>query len=203
MPTFGGTVDAAWWARFGDAELSSLVQRLARQNLDLQAAAERVSQGRAQRQIAASQGLPTLDANSLYNRTRPALPVVNALFVPAPGAPPEYDFYQNDLSSSWELDLFGRVRRAVEAQRANTEAAIEARHAVALMAISDLAQDYMQLRGTQAAEAITEESLADADRNVLLVRDRFANGADTTLDIANAQAQRAAIAANLPPLRAA
>ncbi len=201
-PTFGGTVDAAWWTRFGDPELSSLVERLARQNLDLQAAAERVSQGRAQRRIAASQGLPTLDANSLYNRVRTAPPLLTALVVPAPGAPTSFDFYENDLSSSWEIDLFGRVRRAVEAQRANTEAAIEARHAIALMAISDLAQDYMQLRGTQATEAITVESLADADRNVQLVRDQFAQGTATTLDIANAEAQRATIAANLPPLRA-
>ncbi len=202
QPTFGGTVDAAWWTRFGDPELSSLVERLARQNLDLQAAAERVEQGRAQRRIAASQGLPTLDANSLYNRIRASPPVLNALVVPAPGAPIEFDAFENDLSSAWEVDLFGRVRRAVEAQRANTEAAIEARHAIALMAISDLAQDYMQLRGTQATEAITAESLADADRNVLLVRNQFANGTSTTLDVANAEAQRATIAAHLPPRRA-
>ncbi len=202
VPTFGGTVDAAWWTRFGDPELSSLVGRLARQNLDLQAAAERVEQGRAQRRIAASQGLPTLDADSLYNRVRTAPPLLEALVVPAPGAPTSFDFYENDLSSSWELDLFGRVRRAVEAQRANTEAAIEARHGIALMAISDLAQDYMQLRGTQATEAITEASLADADRNVALVRNQFVQGTSTTLDIANAESQRATVAANLPPLRA-
>ncbi len=202
-PTFGGAVDAAWWTRFGDPELSSLVDRLARQNLDLQAAAERVEQGRAQRRIAASRGLPNLDANSLYNRVRTAPPLLEALVVPAPGAPTQFDFYENDLSSSWEIDLFGRVRREVEAQRANTEAAIEARHAIALMAISDLAQDYMQLRGTQATEAITRASLADADRDVLLVRDQFAQGTGTTLDLANARSQRAAIAANLPTLRAA
>ncbi len=202
VPTFGGAVDASWWTRFGDPELSSLVERLARQNLDLQAAAERVEQGRAQRRIAASRGLPNLDANSLYNRVRTAPPLLTALVVPAPGAPTQFDFYENDLSSSWEVDLFGRVRREVEAQRANTEAAIEARHAIALSAIADLAQDYMELRGTQATEAITEASLADADRDVLLVRDQFAQGASTTLDIANARSQRATIAANLPTLRA-
>ena len=201
-PTFGGTMDAAWWTRFHDPELTSLVERLAHRNLDLQAAAERVEQGRAQRRIAASQGLPTLDANGLYNRIRTSPPVIKSLFVPAPGAPIQYDFFQDDLSSAWEVDLFGRVRRAVEAQRADTEAAIEARHAVALMAISDLAQDYMQLRGTQASEAITQASLDDADRNLALVRSQFANGTGTTLDVANAAAQRATIEANLPPLRA-
>ena len=203
MPTFGGTVDVAWWTRFHDAELSSLVDRLARQNLDLQAAAERIEQGRAQRRIAASQGLPTLDANGLYNRVRSSPPVLNALVVPAPGAPIQFDLFQDDLSSSWEIDLFGRVRRAVEVQRANTAAAVEARHAIALMAIADLAQDYMQLRGTQATEAITQASLTDAERNVALVRNQFANGTSTTLDIANAETQRATIASNLPSLHAA
>ncbi len=201
VPTFGGTVDAAWWTRFGDPELSSLVGRLARQNLDLQAAAERVEQGREQRRIAASQGLPTLDANGLYDRIRAPPPVLKALVVPSPNAPAEFDLWQDDLSSSWELDLFGRVRRAVEAQRADTEAAIEARHAIALSALADLAQDYMQLRGTQAMEAITQASLADADHNASLVRNQFANGTGTTLDIANAEAQRATIAAELPALR--
>ena len=201
-PTIGGVIDVAWWKRFADPELSSLVERLARQNLDLQVAAERVEQGREQRRIAASQGLPTLDANGVYDRIRLAPQVLSTFAVPNPNAPQAFDLWQPNLSSAWEVDLFGRVRRAVEAQRANTAAAIEARHAIALTAIADLAQDYMQLRGTQAVEAITRANLADADRDAALVRDQFANGVGTTLDIANAQAQRDTIAANLPSLDA-
>ena len=201
--TFGGDVDSTWWTTFGDAELSSLVARLARQNIDLQTAAERVQQGRAQRQIAASRGLPTLDANADYTRMRTPPTLLEKLVVPAPGAPVAFDLWRDNLSSAWEVDLFGRVRRAVEARQADTEAAIEARHGVALMAISDLAQDYMQLRGTQAMRALTQANLADAEQNVALVRNQFANGVSTTLDIANAEAQRAMIAANLPSLRAA
>ncbi len=201
LTTYGGVVDALWWDSFRDPELSALVGRLARQNLDLQAAAEQVQQGRAQRQIAASQGLPNLDANGSYERLRLNPQILQTLVLPAPGAPVAFDLWQDSLSSSWEVDLFGRVRREVEAQQANTEAAIEARHAIALMAISDLAQDYMQLRGTQAMEAITEASLADAERNAALVRNQFANGVGTTLDIANAEAQRATIASSLSPLR--
>ena len=202
LPTFGGSVDTTWWDNFHDPELSSLVGRLARQNLDLQAAAERVRQGRAQERIAASQGLPTLDANAVYQRVRISPPVVSTLVTPAKNAPTEFDLWQPDLSSSWEVDLFGRVRRAVEAQRADTEAAIEARHAIALAAISDLAEDYMQLRGTQATEEITEASLAEAARNAALVRNQFSDGVSNTLDIANAEAQQATIASELPPLLA-
>lgn len=76
------------------------------------------------------------------------------------------------------------MRREVEAQRADTEA-IEARHAIALMAISDLTQNCMELRSTQATEA----SLAHAVR-VVLVRGQFTQGASTMPDLANARSQR-------------
>jgi NodT family efflux transporter outer membrane factor (OMF) lipoprotein len=201
--TYGGTVDTSWWDSFHDPELSSLVGRLARQNLELQVAGERVEQARQQRRIAASRGLPNIDAQGNYNRVRLPPQVLSTFVMPKPTAPESFDLFQDDLSASWEVDLFGRVRRQVEAERANTEATIETRQSVALMAISDLAQDYMQLRGTQAMEAITTASIADADANTALVRNQFANGVSTTLDMANAQAQRDSIAANLPPLRAA
>jgi NodT family efflux transporter outer membrane factor (OMF) lipoprotein len=198
---FGGEVDAAWWNRLHDSELSSLVGRLATQNLDLQEAAERVRQGRAQREIVASQGLPHLDANGSFQRTRASPNGPISLYEPAPGAPLDFDVWQDSLSASWELDLFGRVRRAVEARQANTEAAIEARHGIAVAAIADLAQDYMSLRGTQALEVIALANLSNSQHNVALVRTRFTNGVSTTLDIANAEAQRATIESTIPPLR--
>ena len=125
-----------------------------------------------------------------------------SLVTPAPGAPLDYNFFADNLSSSWDLDLFGRVRRSVEAAEANTQAAIEAKHGIALAAISELVQDYMQLRGVQAREAILEDNLKLAEENLRLVQDRFNNGVSTTLDVANAQAQRASIAALIPPVEA-
>ncbi len=201
-PTFGGTIDTSWWNEFKDPELSSLETRLARQNLDLQEAAERIEQGRQQRRIAASRGLPNLDGDGTYQRITTPPKLLETLIVPAPNAPVSFDLFQDNVSVAWDVDLFGRVRRAVEARRADTEAVIEARHAVALAAIADLAQDYMQLRGVQSMLLIAQDNLADADRNVRLIRNQFSNGVSTTLDIANAEVQRDTIAANLPPLRA-
>jgi NodT family efflux transporter outer membrane factor (OMF) lipoprotein len=200
--TYGGAVDTGWWTSFHDPELVSLVNRLARQNLDLAAAAERVQQGRAEREVAVSQGLPHVDYEPQYMRTHQSPKGFISLVTPAPGAPLEYDLFQNTMSASWELDLFGRVRRSVEAAHANTEAAIEARHEIALMAVSDLAQSYMQLRGTQVNRAIAEHNLQLADRNLVLVRSRVANGVSTKLDLANAEAQRATIASTLPAYEA-
>jgi len=126
------------------SQLSSLVERLAAQNLDLRTAAERVVQSVAQRRIAAvSQRLPHIDGQSAttYNRQSPNGTL--SLLTPAPGAPLDYGLFHDGLTSSWQLDLFGRVRRAVEAADANALAAVENRHGVAPTAVAELAQSYM------------------------------------------------------------
>jgi NodT family efflux transporter outer membrane factor (OMF) lipoprotein len=199
--TVEDAVDIAWWKRFRDFELTSLVERLASQNLDLQTAAERVIQSMAQRQVAASAGLPHIEgqSSSTYNGASPNGTL--ALLTPAPGAPLDYGLFKDGLTSSWQLDLFGRVRRAVEAADANTLAAVENRHGVALAAVAELAQSYMQLRGTQNLLGIAKRHLRIVEENEELVNTRFANGIATTLDVAQARAQRATIAATLPPLR--
>src|SRR5712664_936195 len=194
-------VDVTWWKSFRDSQLSSLVERLAAQNLDLETAAERVVQSVAQRQVAAAQGLPHIEgqSSSTYNRQSPNGTL--SLLTPAPGAPLEYSLFRDGLTSSWQLDLFGRVRRAVEAADANTLAAVENRHGVALAAVAELAQSYMLLRGTQQHLEIAKRNLRLAEQNVDLVNERLGGGIATTLDLAQARAQQATIAATLPPLR--
>ena len=83
---------------------------------------------------------------------------------------------------------------------AETLASIEARHAVAVAALAELAQDYLELRGAQTRIAIARANLAIATRNVGLVQDRFSNGVATTLELAQARAQQATVASSLPPL---
>src|ERR1700752_3836432 len=132
--TVEGAVDITWWKSFRDIQLTSLVERLAAQNLDLKTAAERVVQSVAQRHVAASQGLPHVAAQSsnTYNRQSPNGTL--SLLTPAPGAPLDYGLFQDGLMSSWQLDLFGRVRRAVEAADAATPAAVGKRPGGALAA---------------------------------------------------------------------
>jgi NodT family efflux transporter outer membrane factor (OMF) lipoprotein len=199
--TVEGAVDIAWWKSFRDSQLSSLVERLVAQNLDIETAAERVIQSVAQRQVAAAQGLPHIEGQSstTYNRQSPNGTV--SLVTPAPGAPLEYALFRDGLTSSWQLDLFGRVRRAVEAADAGILAAVENRHGVALAAVAELAQSYMQLCGTQNRLGIAKRNLRLAEENVALVNTRFGNGVATTLDLAQARAQQATITATLPPLR--
>ena len=193
-------VDETWWDAFADPELSSLVDRLVRQNLDLAAAAERIQQARAQRRVARAAGLPQVGVSEQYTRERRSPDGVISLFEPSPDAPLEVDDWTQALTASWELDLFGKVRRAVEAADANTEAAAEARHAVALDLVAQLASNYMELRGVQARESIAADNQKTAERTLAVVKDRFANGLGTNLDVARAQGQVESIAATLPAL---
>ncbi|WP_237478386.1 efflux transporter outer membrane subunit [Lichenibacterium dinghuense] len=195
-----GEVDLRWWRSFHDPELSSLVDRVAAQNLDLRTATERVIQSAAQRGVTAAQGLPHVDGSStdMYNRASPN--GILKLVQGAPGAPLEFPLYNEGLTSSWELDLFGRVRRAVEAADAEVLASAEARNGVALAALAEVAQDYLQLRGAQTRTAIARANVAVAARNVALVEDRLGNGYATTLELAQARAQLATVTGTLPPL---
>lgn len=195
-------VDATWWESFHDAELSSLETRLASQNIDLQTAAERIMQSDDERVVIRAQGLPHLDERSMATHERQSPNGFISLVQPAPFAPLTYDIWQNALSASWELDLFGRVRRAVEAQRADTLALIEARHAIALDALASLAQDYLELRSVQTRHAIAIDVLGLARHDLALVQSQFANGVSTTLNLANARGEVASVAATLPPLEA-
>jgi outer membrane protein TolC len=99
--TIEGKIDSTWWKSFRDSQLSSLVERLVAQNLDLKTAAERVVQSVAQRQVAVSQGLPHIEgqSSSSYNRQSPNGTL--SLLTPAPGAPLEYALFRDGLTSSW------------------------------------------------------------------------------------------------------
>lgn len=198
--TVEAPVDAAWWASFGDPELSSLVDRLLRQNLDLQAAAERIDQARAQRRIAASEGLPHVDGRGGYRRQRISKNGRDSLLQTVPGAPAEFDVEAADLQASWELDLFGRVRRQVEGAGADLEAAEEDRRGALVSAAAELAQSYVQLRGVQAREAVVRRNLQAADVRRRLVNQRLAQGVATLSDIAEADAQASTIGEDLPTL---
>ncbi len=199
--TTSGPVDETWWERFRDPELTSLVGRLVRQNLDLQTAAERIQQARAARAVVRSQGLPQVSGDGRYVRERESKNGLASLTEPAPGAPLEFDLAQPMLAASWELDLFGRVRRAVESADAQRQAAVEARRGLALAALADLAQTYMQLRGLQARQTVVEAVIRQADLRRKLVRDRYRDGVATLADVAQADAQAAAVAEGLPDLR--
>ena len=213
-------IDPAWWSLFHDDELTALEERVATENLDVQVATIRLAESRAQRGVAAADAYPNFEANGSYQRQRPSN---NGVFSGlsglsagsssvANGAPgettggvsgssqPALNIYQYGFDSTWELDLWGKVRRSVEAADANVTASAEARRDTLLSSLAEVARDYLQLRGTQTRLQIAHDNLKTAQQSQELTRERAEGGVTTDLDVANASAQVATFAAQIPPL---
>jgi len=199
---------AAWWSSFQDATLTSLIERCTVESLDAREAVLRIDEARAQRDVAAAGFWPTLSANAGFTRQRLSLNTPTGALIgsvgKAPGVPPgfsipnPYSQYQLGLSASWELDLFGRMRRSVEAADADWLSSVEASRDVRVSLASEVARTYMDLRATQLRRAILTESLATQRELADLTRQRRDAGLTTDLDVADAAAQVDASRAQLP-----
>ncbi|WP_321889288.1 efflux transporter outer membrane subunit [Paraburkholderia bannensis] len=211
-----------WWTLFNDPVLNGLEQQLADANLDVAAASARLQQSRAQQRVAGAARLPTLDGAASYNRERGSDNGVLSLLgvtptqaqpqsasgsaplgvaaMPGSKGSPAYNLYQAGFDASWELDIWGRVRRSVEAASAMSDASYEDRNAVLLSARAELARDYIELRNTQALLTIAHENLDIANNAVKLTQVRAHEGVTTDLDVSNASAQVENIESLIPLL---
>lgn len=211
-----------WWTLFNDPTLNELQQQLSDTNLDVAAASARLRQSRAEQRIAGAAEYPTLDAAASYNRERGSPNGILGLLgvspsgsqpqsasgaaplgvAPIPGSKgsPAYNLYQFGFDASWEVDIWGRVRRGVEAAGALSDASYEDRNAVLLSARAELARDYIELRDTQALLGIARQNLKIAEDATRLTQVRVHEGVTTNLDAANAAAQQASIESLIPTL---
>ncbi len=223
----GDSVDPAWWERFNDPELTKLETEAVSQNLDLQIATERLLEAEAEAQITGAELYPTLGGAASYTREGPSKEGIftaltggasgastNAATVAggaagaiggggAPGsAIAPLDLYQYGLQTMYDLDLWGKNRRAVEAAIAAARGSQEARRASLLNVEAQVASNYIQLRGTETVLGITQQNLKSAQQLVDLTVERQDAGLTTSLDVANARATAAEIASQIPTLTA-
>jgi multidrug efflux system outer membrane protein len=112
------------------------------------------------------------------------------------------DLYQAGFDASWEIDVFGGQRRAIEAANADTDAALEDRRDVQISLLAEVARDYIQLRTAQWESQIAQQNLHDQQDTLDLTRSRYRAGFATQLDVARQAAQVASTAATLPALEA-
>lgn len=186
-----------WWMLFNDAVLADLQLRAQADNLDLQIASERIEQSRAQLGIASSQLLPSVGGAASY--AREALSE-HGKFA-ALGAPTSpSNFWQLGFDASWEIDLWGRARRAREGAAAAFEATVYDREAARVALSAEVARTYLQLRGTQAQLDIAQQNLTVAERTLSLAESRERNGVATRFETSSAHAQLATIKAMVPEL---
>ena len=191
-------VNDAWWDSFGDPELSALVAEASAANPDILIAYERLRQSRAALRVSEADGLPKLGATASYRRGQNS---EAGLSDPSGrGGKSSFNLWQTSVDASWELDLWGRVRREVEQAGALSQAALEAQRGVMLSVLAETASHYIRLRGAQNQLAVLRQTLDNANRNLALTRLRQREGVATELDVSQADAQAAAIEAAVPPL---
>jgi NodT family efflux transporter outer membrane factor (OMF) lipoprotein len=177
----------AWWKKFNDPMLVSLINEALHTNLTLQLAQSRLRQARASRGIVAGPLWPSLTATGGYSRG-------------ALGTARSSDTFSTGLDAAWELDFFGGTRRNIESADANILAARENIHDAQVTVAAEIALDYIQLRGTQEQIAIADDNLKSEQRTSGLTRKRLRAGFVSALDVANADAQVATTESAIPVL---
>jgi outer membrane protein, multidrug efflux system len=212
VPSTASPTASFWWQQFHDPELDRLEERAAAGNLDLQAAFLRIVEARIQVQSARAQGLPSLNASASYSREQLGLAgILKSQHVnPGAAASPTTDalisslespvnIYQLGFDASWELDLFGKVRRSVEVADARSAGAVESRNDLLVSLEAEVAQDYFQLRAGQMLRRTIADQIA-AQRDVFeLTRNRQQHGLAVEADVQSARAQLSTLQAELPP----
>jgi NodT family efflux transporter outer membrane factor (OMF) lipoprotein len=190
-----------WWSGFSDPLLTEMVQRALDQNLDLAASIARVQQARAAASGAGAALLPSvdLDASATYERqsTRGAFGSVASTI---PGYSRGIHDYSVGPAASWEIDLFGGLRRAAGAARAEAEAAEADQAGTRIIVAADAADAYLQIRGYQARLAVARRTITDDEHLLKLVHERYDAGASTGREIAQAEALLKQARASVPPL---
>jgi multidrug efflux system outer membrane protein len=187
---------ACWWTFFDDPTLVSLVEQAVQSNLDLKQAEARIRQARAARGIVAAGIGPTVDATGAYQHSR------TPGGANGKGGGVITDQYQAGFDAGWELDIFGGVRRAIEAADADLQAARETRRDVLVTLTAEVARNYIDLRAFQERIAIARQNLRTQKHSAELTRLRFQGGFVSALDVANADAQVATTTAQIPLLEA-
>jgi NodT family efflux transporter outer membrane factor (OMF) lipoprotein len=190
--------DAAWWQTFNDPVLDCLVQTAYRQNLSLRIAGCRILEARAQRAIAVGNLFPqSQQAFGDYIRTN--------LSKNAPSAAPSLNFDEWTLGTglAWELDFWGRFRRAVESADATLDAAVYNYDDVLVLLLAEVAQQYSNLRTAEQRLDYARKNVEDQRVSLGLADFKFRNGATTRLDVTQGQSNLSQTEAIIPPLEAA
>jgi NodT family efflux transporter outer membrane factor (OMF) lipoprotein len=173
----------SWWAIFGDAELDALMARVEVSNQTIRAAEARFRQARALTDQARSGLYPSVSANGAVTRSKqPSLPN-------APSVTGAVTNYNASLNASWEPDLWGGIRRGVEAGDATWQASAAELEAARLSARATLAQSYFALRVADANRQLLEDTVAAYERTLQLTRNRYASGVVARVDVVQAEVQ--------------
>jgi len=185
----------AWWEIFSDSDLNQLELQAEQANGDLKASMARVDQARATARVARANLLPSLNFDPSFNRQR-----LSPNQQPAFGSLTA-NTWSTPLDLSYEVDLWGRVRRGFESARADAQSSLATFYNVLLTLQSDVAQNYFALRSLDAEIAIVKGTVDLRNEQVRLVRSRFNGGVGNELDVARAETELATTEADAASLQ--
>lgn len=194
-----GPVETNWWHAFNDPILDQLVQASFASNLDLKIATARVREARALRVEAELDILPTVRADGSFTKSTSSKDASGGF----PRSLRERELFFGGFDATWELDIFGRVRRAEQARRAELGAALASRRDVMVSVTAEVARNYFELRGTQHRLAVARKNAENQRATLNLTEAKLKAGRSTELDTARARAQYNATLAIIPPLEVA
>ena len=188
--------DVPWWEAFQDPILKGLIQDALGSNYDVRIAAARVQEARANLGVARSDYFPSLDYGGGASRARMLPGVLGGVGAQAPAS----DLYSATMSMSWELDIWGRIRRSNEAARATLLSTEDARRGVWLTLVSDLAQAYFQLLALDVQLQIARDSTQAYQGTYDLFLDRLNHGIASKLETSRALGALGVAQATIPQL---
>jgi len=192
-----------WWKAFADPILNGLIDEAITANLDLKQAFQRIKIARTQRTQAVAAGLPTLSAHGTASRRLNSITSPTGTTGTAGGGTfgignRLINIFQSGFDAQWELDLFGGIRRTVEAAEATIAAETENRRALLVSLLGEVASQYITLRANQQLLAVVDDNLITQQDTLHLTRERQRAGLASDLDVVEAEAQVDATAAERP-----
>ena len=178
-------IQGPWWQIYGDPLLSSLEDKVNVSNQNIKMAEAQFRQARALVMAARSAYFPTIGIGASFSRTSPST-TTTSNFGKAQQQRTEISDYSLPVSASWEPDIWGKVRRSVESNRANAQASAADLAAAKLSIQTELAQDYFQLRALDAQKKLFDTSVALYEESLDLTTNRYNAGVASEADIAQA-----------------
>lgn len=188
-----------WWYVFKDPILTRLVSDVQKKNQDLTAAAARLDSYAAAYGVARAGLMPMINAQGGISRERETERMRNPLNQPIAGNPTW--MYQAGFVMSWEIDVWHKVRRSMEAARGDWDASVEDRRNLMVMLQAQAASQYILLRTAQQRFAFAQKNVALQEETLQLVQDRFDAGLTGELDVHQAKMNLASTRARLPSLK--
>jgi NodT family efflux transporter outer membrane factor (OMF) lipoprotein len=192
----------SWWTVFDDPALNEMIDRARSGNLDLQTAVSRVNAARASLAITSGARLPTVDGTGQASRTRQSDDGWLAQVAPDNGFSAQ-NLYEVGLDASWEIDLFGRIRRSIESSQAQYESTVEAERDVMVTLFAEVARTYIEVREFQNRIAYANGNITVQKEALELASERYRTGLGSQLDVVQAQATLGMTEAALPDLETA